>query len=168
MPETLRNKAGANNGLHPETEWGSRQQAATQAVCSCIGLCNAVCGAVRLARNVFHGMVWYQAKLEKKQAFLFRTVDIAMELAVMVATVVRTQKLLDENRPEAAEAVKVTENFCRNTQYFVERCFRELWDNHDADKYRLGVDVLEGSCDWLTAELEDAGTQDDTLTAAAK
>ena len=45
----------------------------------------------RLARAVFHAMVWYQIKMEKKQAFLFRSVDIAMELFVMVATIARPQ-----------------------------------------------------------------------------
>jgi hypothetical protein len=37
-------------------------------------------------------MVLYQARMEKKQAFLFRAVDIAMELFVMVAMIVRTNK----------------------------------------------------------------------------
>ena len=38
----------------------------------------------------------YQATMEKKQAFLFRTVDIAMEIAVLVATVVRANKMATE------------------------------------------------------------------------
>ena len=38
----------------------------------------------RLARNVFRRMVRYQT-VERKQAFLFRTVDIAMEIALMCA-----------------------------------------------------------------------------------
>ena len=35
--------------------------------------------ARRLARASFHGMLWFRAGMERKQAFLFRSVDIAME-----------------------------------------------------------------------------------------
>ena len=65
----------------------------------------------RLARNVFHGMVRYQATLERKQAFLFRTVDIAIELAVLCATVVHAQKLADEGAPHAAQAARLADSY---------------------------------------------------------
>ena len=55
----------------------------------------------RLARASFHGMLVYQAKLQNKQAFLFRLVDIANETFAMAASVSRAQTLADTRAPEA-------------------------------------------------------------------
>jgi len=103
----------------------------------------------RLARNVFHGMVWYQAKLEKKQAFLFRTVDIAMEIAVMCATVSRAQKMLKNGDEQAQSAHALTDAYCKNAQRYINQRFHELWANDDASKYKLGVSVLNDKHTWL-------------------
>ena len=98
----------------------------------------------RLARNVFHAMVRYQIKMERKQAFLFRTVDIAMELAVMTATVVRTQAHLDARDEIAEHAAELTELHCRNATRFVNQRFRELWANDDDFKYQVGRHYMDG------------------------
>ena len=58
----------------------------------------------RLARASFHGMLVYQAKLQNKQAFLFRLVDIANETFAMAASVSRAQTLADTRAAEAKEA----------------------------------------------------------------
>src|SRR5262249_52291086 len=39
----------------------------------------------KLARESFHGMLVFQAKMERKQGFLFRCVDVVMELFAMTA-----------------------------------------------------------------------------------
>lgn len=106
----------------------------------------------RLARNVFNAMVWHQAKLEKKQAFLFRTVDIAMEIAVMVATVTRTQKRIRENHENAEQSTALTHLYCTNAQLYINERFRSLWTNNDDIKYKLGQGVLNGDYEWLEAE----------------
>jgi len=103
----------------------------------------------RLARNVFHGMVRYRAKLERKQAFLFRTVDIAMELAVLCATVLRAERLRRSGSPAAAEATILADLFARDARAFVDRRFRELWDNQDDARTAAGHAVLSGAYDWL-------------------
>lgn len=103
----------------------------------------------RLARNVFHGMVRYQAKLERKQAFLFRTVDIAMEIAVTVAAVVRAHALVKRNDPTAAAAIQLTDTHARNARRLVDQRFHELWSNDDDTKTALGRSVLDGRHTWL-------------------
>lgn len=114
--------------------------------------------ARRLARTVFHLMLRHQAGLEKRQAVLFRTVDIAMELAVMVATVVRAQKLVDDKAAHATQAVALTDTFCRDGKRLVESKFRELWVHDDVARYRTGQRVLDGSLDWVTdASVEAPG-----------
>ena len=49
----------------------------------------------RLARASFHGMLVTTPKLQNKQAFLFRLVDIANETFAMAASVSRAQTLAD-------------------------------------------------------------------------
>jgi hypothetical protein len=39
----------------------------------------------KLAREIFHGMLVHKARMQRKQAFLFRIVDIAMEIFAMAA-----------------------------------------------------------------------------------
>ena len=58
----------------------------------------------RLAREIFHGMLVHQAKLQRKQAFLGRIVDIADELFAMAASVSRASGMAATGSPHAAEA----------------------------------------------------------------
>ena len=57
--------------------------------------------ARKLARESFHGMAVYQAKMERKQGFLFRCVDVVMELFAMSATISHARQMLDARHPEA-------------------------------------------------------------------
>jgi alkylation response protein AidB-like acyl-CoA dehydrogenase len=108
----------------------------------------------RLAREVFHGMMVHQAGLEKKQAFLFRLVDIANELFAMASTIARTEALRKAGRPEAKSAAELTDLFCRNARRKIRRLFQDLWSNDDAKKYRVALSVLQGKHLWLEALLE--------------
>jgi alkylation response protein AidB-like acyl-CoA dehydrogenase len=105
--------------------------------------------ARKLARASFHGMLRYQARLQNKQAFLFRLVDVANELFAMSATVARARALAEKQRPEAAEARHLADLFCRISRRRVQRLFDALWDNDDVQLYRAGVDVLDGRHEWL-------------------
>jgi alkylation response protein AidB-like acyl-CoA dehydrogenase len=103
----------------------------------------------RLARQSFHGMLVYQARLQRKQAFLFRLVDIANELFAMAASVSRARALSDAGGPEAAPAQDLADQFCRSSRRRVRRLFRDLWSNDDALRYRGALDVLRGRHTWL-------------------
>ena len=103
----------------------------------------------RLARASFHGMLVYQAGLQNKQAFLFRLVDIANELFAMTASVTRAQTLADTRAPDAREAARLADVFCRRARRKIKDIFRDLWRNDDVARYRLGVDVLGGGHLWL-------------------
>lgn len=125
----------------------------------------------RLARTVFHGMVWYQKKMERKQAFLFRSVDIAMELFVMTATIARTRKLIDARSPDAKAAEEMTELFCRNATHYVDQKFKELWDNDDDFKSAVGRSVLDERHAWLEPKrtyTPSAASSGSSESAAAK
>ena len=103
----------------------------------------------KLAREIFHSMVVFRAAAERKQAFLFRLVDIANELFVMSASVARADALRRAKRPEAAHAVALAEHFCATQRRTVNDLFRALWRNDDDSAYRTGRAVLAGEHAWL-------------------
>ena len=103
----------------------------------------------KLARENFHAMVRFGAAAERKQAFLFRLVDVANELLAMSASVSRAEALRAAGRPEAGQAVRLADHFCLATRRKVRALFRALWRNEDVDAYRLGREVLAGEHAWL-------------------
>ena len=109
----------------------------------------------RLARASFHGMLVYQAKLQNKQAFLFRLVDIANETFAMAASVARAHALAGRQGPEGPQAVRMADVFCRSARRRVKALFRELWNNDDALRYKHGLGVLSGADEWLEAGIMD-------------
>ena len=107
----------------------------------------------KLARQVFHGMVRYQGRLQNKQAFLFRLVDVADELFAIAATVTRAHELARAGRPNGERAVRLADVFARRSRRTVKRLFRELWRNDDEVEYRNALAVLAGEHRWLEEEL---------------
>lgn len=103
----------------------------------------------KLARASFHGMALYQARLQNKQAFLFRLVDAINELFAMSATVTRAHALARASRPEAPQALQLADLFCRNARRRVRASLRALWSNDDAFKYAVAGQVLRGEQAWL-------------------
>jgi alkylation response protein AidB-like acyl-CoA dehydrogenase len=103
----------------------------------------------KLARSVFHGMVVFGPKLEKRQAFLFRCVDVANELLAMAASCSRAEALRRAGRAEAGRAGELADHVCRTSQRTVKARFAALWSNDDAAAYALGRSVLAGEHGWL-------------------
>jgi len=114
----------------------------------------------KLARESFHGMAVYQAKMERKQGFLFRAVDIVMELFAMSATLCRTRRMIDDRHPEAQQAIELADLFCRSSRRKVRRLFHELWSNDDAVKNRVAASVMGGRQAWLEGGVLDLGLDD--------
>jgi len=106
----------------------------------------------KLSRQIFHGMLVHRAKMQRKQAFLFRTVDVAMEIFAVAACISRARTMREEKHPEAARAEQLADLFCRNARRRVRRSFRDLWSNDDALKYRVGQRVLAGEHVWLEGD----------------
>jgi hypothetical protein len=113
-----------------------------------------------LARALFHAMLAHGARLPQRQALLFRLVDIAMELTVMALAIARARRLQETDPAQARGAETLVELYCRGRRRLVERLFREVRRNEDADKYRMGLDVLSGELEWL-----ERGTMELGLTA---
>ncbi len=118
----------------------------------------------KLARQVFHGMVIHGPRLQNKQAFLFRLVDIANELFAMAASLARAHTLRETRGQDGKEAVHLAALFCRQSRRKTEDLFRDLWSNDDVRLYKSARRFLEGKQSWIEEgvwvldELLQAGT----------
>ncbi len=117
----------------------------------------------KLAREIFHAMVVFRAATERKQAYLFRIVDIANELFAMSASVTRAEALRAAGTPEAAQAVHLAHQFCLSSTRRVDSLFRALWSNDDAAAYAMGRAVLSGEHAWLEQGAFGLGLEVDDL-----
>jgi hypothetical protein len=109
----------------------------------------------KLARSIFYGMTRWQAKLEYRQAFLGRLVDIGAELFAMSAAAAYADTLAREQPERRAEAYELAELFCRQAKRRAETLFAELWDNDDDENRAAAVQVLEGRYRWLEDGIVD-------------
>ena len=109
----------------------------------------------KLARSTFYGMGRWQAKLENKQTFLGRIVDIGGELFAISATVVYADTIGREQPERKAEAAELAELFCKMAKRRADTLFHELWANDDDDRYAAAQNVLAGRYTWLEEGMED-------------
>ena len=77
----------------------------------------------RLARSIFYGMTRWQAKLEYRQAFLGRLVDIGAELFAMAAAAAYADTIGREQPERRTEAQELAELFCRQAKRRIEALF---------------------------------------------
>ncbi|MCU1511210.1 MAG: acyl-CoA dehydrogenase [Arthrobacter sp.] len=109
----------------------------------------------RLARQTFYGMGRWQARLEHKQAFLGRIVDIGAELFAMAACCSRAEMLLRTAPERAASAFELAEAYCEQARVRVDEYFDQLWRNTDDADHSLSRKVLDGEYVWLEAGVLD-------------
>jgi hypothetical protein len=109
-----------------------------------------------LGRAIFHAMLRFGAKLERRQMVLFRAVDIGAELFAIAAACTRARMLEKQGN---AEAVALADLFCRQARARVEQRFRELYGPTDVRAYKLAQRVLAGDHRWLEAGIVGLTTQ---------
>jgi alkylation response protein AidB-like acyl-CoA dehydrogenase len=103
-----------------------------------------------LSRSIFHAMMRYQAKLERKQMVLFRIVDIGTDLFAMSSAI--TYALMLEKKGNK-NAIELADLFCREARTRIDQNFRTLFDNHDDLAYKVVQHFLKGEYEWLEGEL---------------
>ena len=104
--------------------------------------------ARRLGRAVFHAMVRFGPKLEKRQAVLGRLVDIGAELLAISATCSRAQAMVASN-PGDQSPIELADAFSRHARRRVKASFRAIWSNDDVQTYRVAQNQLAGGYEWL-------------------
>ncbi|MGW0189112.1 acyl-CoA dehydrogenase family protein [Streptomyces sp. NPDC003362] len=108
----------------------------------------------KLARSTFYAMSRWQGRMETKQGFLGRIVDIGAELFAMSAACVRAE-LLRSQGDHGREAYQLADAFCRQARVRVDALFARLWNNTDDLDNKLVKNVLAGSYEWLEAGIVD-------------
>jgi alkylation response protein AidB-like acyl-CoA dehydrogenase len=99
-----------------------------------------------LGRALFHAMVRFGPKLERKQMVLFRAVDIGAELFAMSAACVRAVMLAKQGQKEA---VRLADAFCLESRDRVGSLFANMTNENDPELYRVAMEVLRGEHEWL-------------------
>ncbi|MGV9638840.1 acyl-CoA dehydrogenase family protein [Nocardia rhamnosiphila] len=105
--------------------------------------------ARKQARALMYGMARWQAKLEYRQVFLGRLVDIGAELFAMSAACVRAQAERADGTAEGEAASELADVFCRQARIRVRQLFDSLWENTDDEDVRLARNLFEGRYRWV-------------------
>ncbi|MFZ3494349.1 acyl-CoA dehydrogenase family protein [Streptomyces sp. 5.8] len=111
-------------------------------------------GSRKLARSTFYAMSRWQGRMETKQGFLGRIVDIGAELFAMSAACVRAEHLRASGE-HGREAYQLADAFCRQSRLRVEELFGRLWDNTDDLDRKVVAGVLNGAYTWLEEGILD-------------
>ncbi|GAA1027909.1 acyl-CoA dehydrogenase family protein [Virgisporangium ochraceum] len=115
--------------------------------------------ARKLARETFYGMSRWQGKMEFRQAFLGRIVDIGAELFAISAACVKARAERDEH-PEGFELADL---FSRQARHRAEALFAELWSNTDAIDVKAAKRVVDGRYAFLEEGIVPPPTEGDLV-----
>ncbi|WP_328874148.1 acyl-CoA dehydrogenase family protein [Streptomyces sp. NBC_00287] len=108
----------------------------------------------KLARSTFYAMSRWQGRMESKQGFLARIVDIGAELFAMSAVCVRAEHLRSRGE-NGREAYQLAEAFCRQSRIRIEELFGRLWTNTDDVDRKVAKGVMSGTYEWLEHGIVD-------------
>lgn len=109
----------------------------------------------RLARCTFYAIARWQAKLEQRQAFLARIVDIGAELFAIAAAVTYAQTIARESPGEKDQAVELAGVFCLQARCRADALFHQLWSNADDANRAVAAGVRAGRYTWLEHGISD-------------
>ena len=102
----------------------------------------------KLARTLFHCMVRFGPKLEKRQAVLGRLVEIGAELLAITAACSRAQMMVTK-APANRGPVELADLFSRQARRRVEERFAAVFDNDDLAAYAVAQQVIRNEHTWL-------------------
>jgi hypothetical protein len=106
----------------------------------------------RLARKLFHAIVRFGPKLEKRQAVLARMVEIGAELFAMSATCSQAQAMKTSKSPEerakAETATDLADTFCRLSRRRIEARMKGIFSNDDVKVYKTAQRVMSNELQW--------------------
>ncbi|HWA56921.1 MAG TPA: acyl-CoA dehydrogenase family protein [Gemmatimonadales bacterium] len=102
----------------------------------------------KLGRTLFHCMIRFGPKLEKKQAVLGRLVEIGAELLAISAACARAHAMVRKNPGERGPEM-LADTFARQARLRVAQKFADVWTNADDPTYAAARQVLDGKLLWL-------------------
>jgi alkylation response protein AidB-like acyl-CoA dehydrogenase len=102
----------------------------------------------KLARTLFHQMIKFGPKLEKRQVLLGRIADIGTDLFAIAATCCFAQKLINDG--EATEKVlTLADDFVAQAELRIEHNFAGVGRNADEHGYALAQEIIAGDHRWI-------------------
>ncbi|WKV71585.1 acyl-CoA dehydrogenase family protein [Streptomyces sp. PCS3-D2] len=122
--------------------------------------------ARKLARSTFYAMSRWQGRMETRQGFLGRIVDIGAELFAMSAACVRAEHLRASGE-HGREAYQLADAFCEQSRLRVEELFGRLWSNTDDLDRKVVAGVLSGTYAWLEEGVLDPSDDGPWIADAA-
>ena len=102
----------------------------------------------KLARTLFHCMVRFGPRLEKRQMVLGRLVEIGAELMAMSAACAKARQEFARNGGDR-RPMELADLFCHQARRRVHDRFEDVYFNDDARTYRVAQRVLAGEHAWL-------------------
>jgi Acyl-CoA dehydrogenase, C-terminal domain len=118
-------------------------------------LCYVDDSSRRVARSILEGLGRWEARLQQKQSFLARIVDIGTELFAIAAAVCYADTIGSEHPERKTEAIELAALFCEQAKGRAEILFNALWSNHDDGNYAAAQQVLAGRYTWLEDGIAD-------------
>ena len=101
-----------------------------------------------MARTLFHQMVKFGPKLERRQILLGRIADIGSDRFALAATCVYAQKLLNEG-DSADKVLALTDDFAVQALARIGTNFQGVAHNSDESGYALAQQVVAGEHTWI-------------------
>ncbi|MFI5235174.1 MAG: acyl-CoA dehydrogenase, partial [Gemmatimonadales bacterium] len=102
----------------------------------------------KLARTLFHCMVRFGPKLEKRQAVLGRLVEIGAELLAISAACSRAHAMVKKD-PANRAPLELADLFSRQARRRVRERFHAVWANDDVATYAAARHAMDGAYPWL-------------------
>jgi hypothetical protein len=102
----------------------------------------------KLARTLFHCMIRFGPRLEKRQAVLGRLVEIGAELLAITAACSRAHAMATRD-PANQGPLELADVFSRQARRRIEDRFAAVFDNDDMATYAAAQQVLRGEHAWL-------------------
>jgi hypothetical protein len=102
----------------------------------------------KLARTLFHQMVKFGPKLEKRQVLLGRLADIGTDLFAIAATCIFAQKCLQDGQ-ETGKVFMLVDDFHAQAMLRIDQNFRGVGRNADQHGYDLAQQVIAGDHQWI-------------------
>jgi alkylation response protein AidB-like acyl-CoA dehydrogenase len=102
----------------------------------------------KLARTLFHQMIKFGPKLERRQVILARLVEIGTELFAMAASCAKALAV-EKGTPEFQCSRELADLFCRQAKIRIYSYFCGVCWNTDVKDSKVAVKAMDGVYEWM-------------------
>lgn len=108
------------------------------------------CSSRKLGRTLFHQMIKFGPKLDRRQMILGRLVEIGTELFAMSTSIAKVMELEKQNPGEKGPR-ELADLFCRQSRIRIREYFHGVCCNTDTQDSKVAAKVMENGYEWLEA-----------------